>query len=109
MENMQDRKLKTITGVVIGRSGDKSIKVAIDFKVKHPKYGKYMRRRRKLNVHDERNQAGVNDVVEIAQCRPVSKTKSWRLVKIAEKAGEEQKAAEQIASVGNENMAELGL
>jgi small subunit ribosomal protein S17 len=109
MENMQDRKLKTIKAVVIGRSGDKSIKVAIDFKVKHPKYGKYMKRRRKLNVHDERNQAGVDDVVEIAECRPISKTKSWRLVKIAEKAGEEQKAAEQVASAGNEDPAKLGL
>jgi len=83
--------LKTVTGVVIGRSGNKSIKVAIDFKVKHPKYGKYIKRRTKLNVHDERNQAGLDDVVEIAECRPCSKTKSWRLVKIAEKAVREQK------------------
>ena len=83
--------MKTVTGVVIGRSGNKSIKVAIDFKVKHPKYGKYIKRRTKLNVHDERNQAGLDDVVEIAECRPCSKTKSWRLVKIAEKAVREQK------------------
>ena len=88
---MQDRKLKTMSGVVIGRSGNKSIKVAIDFKVKHPKYGKYIKRRTKLNVHDERNQAGLDDVVEIAECRPYSKTKSWRLVKIAEKAVQDQK------------------
>lgn len=80
-----------MSGVVIGRSGNKSIKVAIDFKVKHPKYGKYIKRRTKLNVHDERNQAGLDDVVEIAECRPYSKTKSWRLVKIAEKAVQDQK------------------
>ena len=83
---MQDRKLKTITGVVTSNSGDKSITVAIDFKIKHPKYGKYVKRRTKLAVHDEQNQAGVGDLIEIAECRPYSKTKSWRLVRVAEKA-----------------------
>ena len=83
---MQDRKSKALTGVVISSSGNKSIKVAIDFKVRHPKYGKYVKRRTKLGVHDERNQGGVGDVVEIAQCRPHSKTKSWRLVRVVEKA-----------------------
>lgn len=87
---MQERKLKTLTGVVISHSGNKSIKVAIDFKVRHPKYGKYIRRRTKLGVHDEHNQAGVGDVVEIAQCRPYSKTKSWRLAKVVEKASQQQ-------------------
>ena len=82
---MQDRKLKTLTGVVISSSGDKSVRVAIDYKVKHPKYGKYMKRRTKLAVHDEHNQSGIGDVIEIAQCRPRSKTKSWRLLKILEK------------------------
>jgi len=85
---MQDQKLKTLTAVVISNSGDKSVKVAIDFKVRHPKYGKYVKRRTKLTVHDERNQAGAGDVVEIAECRPHSKTKSWRLVKVVEKAGQ---------------------
>ena len=83
---MDDRKLKTLSGVVISNSGDKSIKVAIDFKVRHPKYGKYVKRRTKLGVHDEHNQAGLGDVVEVAECRPYSKTKSWRLVKVIEKA-----------------------
>ena len=83
---MQERKLKTLTGVVVINSGDKSVKVAIDFKVRHPKYGKYVKRRTKLGVHDEHNQGGVGDVVEIAECRPRSKTKSWRLVKIVERA-----------------------
>jgi small subunit ribosomal protein S17 len=86
---MQDKKLKTVTGVVLSSSGDKSIKVAIDYKVKHPKYGKYVKRRTKLGVHDEHNQAGAGDVVELAQCRPYSKTKSWRLVKVLEKAVQE--------------------
>jgi len=83
---MQDRKLKTLTGVVVGKSGDKSVKVAFDYKVKHPKYGKYVRRRTKISVHDERNESGVGDLVEIAQCRPISKSKSWRLLKILGKA-----------------------
>ena len=86
---MQDKKLKTVTGVVVSSSGDKSIKVAIDYKVKHPKYGKYVKRRTKLGVHDEHNQAGAGDVVELAQCKPYSKTKSWRLVKVLEKAVQE--------------------
>ena len=83
---MQEKKLKTLTGVVISDSGDKSVKIAIDYKIKHPRYGKYVKRRTKLGVHDEHNKAGVGDVVEVAQCRPISKTKSWRLVKIVTKA-----------------------
>ncbi|MHC4158878.1 MAG: 30S ribosomal protein S17 [Planctomycetota bacterium] len=75
-----------MTAVVISHSGDKSIKVAIDFKVKHPKYGKYIKRRTKLGVHDEHNQAGLGDVVEVAECRPCSKSKSWRLIRVVEKA-----------------------
>jgi small subunit ribosomal protein S17 len=70
---------------VVSKSGNKSVTVAIDYKVKHPKYGKYMKRRTKLAVHDEHNQSNVGDIVEIAQCRPRSKSKSWRLLKILEK------------------------
>jgi small subunit ribosomal protein S17 len=83
---MEDRKSKTLTGVVVSNSGNKSIKVAIDFKVRHPKYNKYVRRRTKLGVHDEHNQAGIGDTIEIAQCRPYSKGKSWRLTRVVEKA-----------------------
>ena len=82
---MQERKFKTMTGVVISNSGNKSVKVAIDYKVRHPKYGKYIKRRTKLAVHDEHNQSNVGDIIEIAECRPRSKTKSWRLVKVVEK------------------------
>lgn len=80
---------KTTSGVVVSKSGDKSIKVAIDYKVKHPKYGKYIKRRTKLGVHDEHNKAGVGDLVEISQCKPYSKSKSWRLVGILEKAAQQ--------------------
>ena len=85
---MQDQKLKTLTAVVVGKSGNKSVKVAIDFKVRHPKYGKYIKRRTKLIVHDEHNQSQVGDLVEITQSRPLSKTKSWRLVRVVEKASQ---------------------
>ncbi len=86
---MQERKQKTLTGVVIANSGSKTVKVSIGFMVKHPKYGKYMRRKSKLAVHDEYNQAGVGDTVEIAEGRPYSKTKSWWLIKVVQKAAKE--------------------
>ena len=85
---MQDQKLKTLTGVVVSNSGDKSVKVVIDYKVKHPKYGKYIKRRTKIGVHDERNQSNVGDIIEIAECRPRSKTKNWRLVRVVQKVGQ---------------------
>jgi small subunit ribosomal protein S17 len=75
-----------LTGVVSSNSGNKSIRVTIDYKVKHPKYGKYIRRRTKLAVHDELNECNVGDLVEIAECRAYSKTKSWRLVRVLQKA-----------------------
>jgi len=86
---MQETKTKTISAVVIGKSGDKSIKVAIKYLVKHPKYGKYMKKRTRFGVHDERNEAVVGDVVEIAECRPYSKSKNWRIVKVVHKAAKE--------------------
>jgi small subunit ribosomal protein S17 len=85
---MQDQKIKTLAGVVISKSGNKSVKVALDYKVRHPKYGKYIKRRTKISVHDEHNLSGVGDVIEIAECRPRSKTKNWRLVKVVTKAGQ---------------------
>ena len=81
-----EKQIKTRRAVVVSKSGDKSITVQIDYKVKHPMYGKYIKRRTKLGVHDPNNQAGVGDVVDVVECRPISKRKSWRLVKIVEKA-----------------------
>jgi len=83
---MQQKKLKTSTGKVFGKSGNKSIKVAIDYTVRHPRYGKVIRRRGKLAVHDELNQASVGDIVEITEARPYSKSKKWRLVRVTKKA-----------------------
>ena len=80
------KEMRTLTGVVTSDSGDKSIRVTIEYKVKHPKYGKYVKRRVKVGVHDELNVSGVGDLVEIAECRPYSKYKSWRVVRVLQKA-----------------------
>ncbi len=80
----------TKTGVVITDKRDKTRTVAIEYQVRHPKYGKYLRRRTKLHVHDPENASKVGDRVEIANCRPISKTKSWRLLRILEAAPSEQ-------------------
>lgn len=85
METKKDQQ-RTRNAVVVSKSGNKSIVCQIDYKVRHPHYGKYIRRRTKLGVHDPGNLAGVGDVVEITECRPISKTKSWRLVKVLKKA-----------------------
>jgi len=81
--------LETLTGLVISRSGAKSIRVAVDFTVKHPRYSKYVKRQTKLGVHDEHNQAGMGDLIEIGECRPYSRTKKWRLLRILQKAAKE--------------------
>ena len=74
------------TGMVTSVGGDKTIHVAVDMLVKHRQYGKYVRRRSKLAVHDEKNVAQLGDFVEIAPCRPLSKTKSWRLLRVVREA-----------------------
>ncbi len=79
---------RTLIGSVTSDSMDKSITVTIERRIKHPVYGKYIKRSTKLHVHDENNECGKGDVVMIEQCRPMSKTKSWRLVQVVEKAGE---------------------
>ncbi len=70
------------TGKVVSDKAQKSITVQVDYLTKFAKYGKYIRRRTKVHAHDESDQAKVGDVVEIAECRPISKSKSWRLVRI---------------------------
>ena len=75
-------------GVVETSKRDKTIKVRIDRLLRHPKYGKYMQRRLVLHAHDEKNEAQVGDVVEISECRPISKTKSWRLLRIIRRTGQ---------------------
>ena len=81
-----ETKGKALSGVVVSHSGKKSRRVAISYVVRHPKYGKYMRRQSRLAVHDELDQCAVGDVVEIVECRPYSKTKSWRVLRVVQKA-----------------------
>jgi small subunit ribosomal protein S17 len=69
-------------GVVESDRRDKSRKVVVNFSVKHPKYGKYLKKRTVLHVHDEKNESHTGDRVEIAECRPISKTKSWVVLKV---------------------------
>jgi len=81
----QDQQ-RTVTGKVISNKMDKTVSVSIERKVKHPLYGKYLRRSTKIMVHDEDNSCNEGDVVTIVECKPLSKNKSWRLVEIVERA-----------------------
>jgi len=73
---------RKVTCTVISNKMDKSATVMLERKVKHPVYGKYIRRSTKLHIHDEENVCQEGDIVTIEQCRPLSKTKSWRLVEV---------------------------
>ena len=97
-ESVPRAMLRTIVGVVSSDKGNKSITVVVDFQTKHPKYGKYLRRRTTIHAHDEKNEAKQGDKVELAECRPLSKTKHHRLIRIIEKAPEQavQVSAEEI-------------
>lgn len=77
---------RTITGKVVSGAMNKSITVSVERLVKHPMYGKYIRRTSKLMAHDENNECNTGDVVTISQCRPLSKNKSWKLESIVERA-----------------------
>lgn len=75
-------------GVVQTDSRDKTRKVVIEYRTKHPKYGKFVSKRTVLHCHDEDNSSHNGDIVEIVQCRPISKTKAWKISRIVEKRGE---------------------
>lgn len=77
---------KTRRGYVVSDKMDKTIVVEVEDRVKHPLYGKVIRRSKRIKAHDEVNSAGVGDLVVISETRPLSATKRWRLVEIAEKA-----------------------
>jgi len=76
----------TLTGKVVSNAMDKTVAVAVERLVRHPVYGKFIRRTSKLLAHDENNEAQVGDTVEIAACRPLSKRKSWKIVNFVERA-----------------------
>lgn len=69
-------------GTVVGDKASKTRRVMVSYQVRHPKYGKYLKRDTTYHVHDEKNESKAGDRVEIAPCRPISKTKSWRLVRV---------------------------
>lgn len=77
---------RTLQGQVVSNKGDKSITVNVVRYVRHPLYGKYIKRTLKCHAHDEDNACNLGDTVKISQCRPISKTKTWRLVEIVERA-----------------------
>jgi small subunit ribosomal protein S17 len=85
MLGMERKKRKNLQGVVMGRSGDKSIKVVYFYKVPHALYRKEMRNKTVLHVHDEKNECLIGDRVEIMEIRPLSKMKRWRVVNIVER------------------------
>ena len=90
--------LRTIRGVVASDKGHKTIKVVVEYQTKHEKYGKYLKRRTVLHAHDETNDAKLGDTVEIAECRPISRTKHHRLLRVVERAPERavQVSAEEV-------------
>jgi len=87
-EVQKQAKTKTLTGRVVSNKMDKTISVLIQRTVKHPLYGKYMKRSTKLFAHDENNECNEGDVIVIEASRPISKNKSWRLQKVIIKAQE---------------------
>ena len=84
---MSERNLrKTRTGVVTSNKMAKTITVSVERRVKHPIYGKFVKKTTKFHAHDEKNECTVGDVVRIMETRPLSKTKRWRLIEVVEKA-----------------------
>jgi len=83
---MTEQAFRTVQGRVVSNKMEKSITVAVERKVKHPIYGKFIKRTTKLHAHDETNQCNEGDVVTIRECRPLSKSKNWMLVDVITKA-----------------------
>ena len=77
---------RTKVGRVVSEKADKTVTVMLERQVKHALYGKYIKRSTKVHAHDEENSCGQGDLVKISECRPLSKTKSWRVVEIMERA-----------------------
>ena len=84
--NTSESVKRTKTGRVTSNKADKTVTVMLERQVKHPLYGKYIKRSTKVHAHDEENNCGEGDLVTISECRPLSKTKSWRVVEILERA-----------------------
>jgi len=85
----ETKSRRTVVGRVVSDKMDKTVSVAIERLVKHPMYGKYIRRTTKLMAHDENNECKAGDRVAISECRPIAKNKSWRVVDVVERAPEQ--------------------
>jgi len=81
-----ENKARTVTGRVVSDKMDKTITVLVERRVRHPMYGKYITKSSKLHAHDEKNECQVGDVVTVYETRPLSKTKTWALLRVEEKA-----------------------
>lgn len=86
MSTMERNTRKERTGIVVSNKMDKSITVAVKRKVKHPVYGKFINKTKKLLAHDQENTCNIGDTVRIMETRPMSKRKSWRLIEVIERA-----------------------
>lgn len=84
--NEQAKTIRTITGRVVSNKMDKTITILVERLVKHPLYGKFIKRSTKLHAHDEANECHEGDLVTITECRPISKSKFYKLVKIVERS-----------------------
>jgi small subunit ribosomal protein S17 len=83
-----EKKQRTVQGRVVSNKMDKTVTVLVERQVKHELYGKYIRRSTKLHAHDAENSCKEGDVVRVAECAPMSKTKNWRVVEIVERAAD---------------------
>ena len=81
-----EKRTRTATGKVVSNKMDKTITVMVERRVKHPVYGKYITRSSKIHAHDEQNACNVGDTVTVAESRPLSRTKTWKLVEVVESA-----------------------
>lgn len=84
MSEAEQKRQRTVIGRVLSNRMERSATVLVERKVKHPVYGKYVRRSKKYHVHDDNNELNIGDVVQIKECRPISKTKSWTLDRVVE-------------------------
>ena len=80
------KMVRTLSGKVVSNNGDKTIRVLVERFEKHPLYGKYVKRSSKIAAHDENNECQIGDMVTISECRPLSKSKAYRLIEITERA-----------------------
>jgi small subunit ribosomal protein S17 len=88
-----EKRTRVVTGTVVSNKMDKTITVLLERRVKHPVYGKYITRSSKIHAHDENNQCNIGDTVTVTETRPISRTKTWRLLEVVNSAAEVQPQA----------------